>query len=142
MGAQLMRAPSLAEITGRYLGRPFAEISCLELVCRVYRDDLGVDFPEAFAGVTRVDFLERWRRHRRGMESLLLRFVRSLGEPVDVRRPRRWDLLALMGQTRSVFPAVCVGRGHAITSTLREGVVIVPVTALNRPLMARRLAHG
>jgi len=136
-----MRAPatSLAAVTGRYLGQPFEALPCLELVCRIYRDNLGVDFPEEFQGVTRDDFLARWKSNRRGLESLMLRFFRSLGRPVDVRRPRRWDLLACLGRTRAVFPAVCTGRGQAITSTIKEGVVIVSLTKINRPIMARRL---
>jgi hypothetical protein len=129
----------MAAVTGRYLGKSFAELPCLELVCRIYRDDLGVEFPEAFEGVTRDDFLERWRQERRGLESLMLRFFQTVGKPADSRRPRRWDLLACMGRTRAVFPAVCTGRGQAIASTIKEGVVIIPLTKINRPIMARRL---
>jgi hypothetical protein len=141
MGEELMRAPaiSMAAVTGRYLGKSFAELPCLELVCRIYRDDLGVEFPEAFEGVTRDDFLERWRQERKGLESLMLRFFRTLGQPADPRRPKRWDLLACMGRGGAIFPAVYVGRRHCITSTLREGVVIGPISAACDPIMARRL---
>lgn len=136
----LRRPPaSLTAVTRRYLGRSFAEMPCLELVVRIYRDDLGLAFPEEFAGVTREDYLAQWRRRRRGMESLLLRFARTIGAPVEVGRPRRWDLLVLMGATRSVYPAVYTGRGYFLTSTLREGVVVCPIDRRNRPLMARRM---
>ena len=132
---------SLREITGRYLGMPFSEMPCLELVYRIYTD-IGVDFPDHYIDVTREDFLARWRKKRKGMESLMMRFFREIGNPGNVSNPKRFDLLACFGQTRAVFPAVYTGRGHAITSTIKEGVCVVPVKHMNRVLVVRRVVNG
>lgn len=119
------------------MGRPFADCNCVGLLESFY-SRLGADLPQSFAQMTSADYLDTFRRRPRWCQAQLVKLVKGLGEPADHTRPQLFDLVLFL-RGKSIFPAAYCGRGLYMTSTLREGVVMIRAGRHNRPLLARRL---
>lgn len=129
----------LASITARYIGRPHAEIGCLDLCHRMLRE-LGRPVPDAVGGwgVANYRDLVRAQGIRSAQRIMLASFWR-IGRGVPVRAALPGDLLVVMHRGGRVFPAVYVGRGTAVASFTRSGVRAFRLDRLNYPVMARRI---
>lgn len=136
---------NFATITARYIDRPFAEYTCMGLVHAIYTD-LGVAVPDQWEDLSLDNYMEAFKRDPRGIQIRMLKLVRSLGRPSSAQRPHLADLLVVSQATTRMgvikpgfFPAIYAGRGQALASFLRGGVRLMPLDALNRPIVARRL---
>jgi len=128
----------LADLTGRYIGQPFENCSCMGLVKDVCQA-LGADFPDEFKGLTLDNYMDFWRQDRGQAIETMRELLITLGRPAPLDQLRIGDLLVVEQPGGGQFPAVYVGRGHAIASFLRTGVEVFKLGGLQRPVMARRL---
>ena len=129
----------LAEITRRYVGRPFADVSCMGLLHALYTE-MGIAVPDAWGELTLENYMNLYRADRKAAEAALLALLDTLGAPVSAPY-KIGDLLAVSQPVHDcIYPAVYLGRGLAITSTVREGVTVYPLGPSNKPVAARRLA--
>jgi len=135
--------PRMARITGKYVGRPMNQVSCMELVDAIYRAELGLDLPDRFEDLTLENYMAAFKAHPLLTQSRLVRLMRTIGQPAEPKRPGRWDLLLLFSRiTRRVFPAVALTRYTALAVSESHGVEVLPLGRLWRPIMARRLLEG
>lgn len=129
---------SLAKMTGRYVGQPFADCSCVQLFIRWY-GDLGIYVPDTYGDLTVDNYFEAWEKDRQGFTKIMLEYFKTLGESVeDLTRLERHDLLAVE-EDGNTYAAVCLGGGMAIKSHLTEGVRVFHTGDLHRVVLARRL---
>jgi hypothetical protein len=133
----MMTTPSLADITGRYVGRPFREVSCMGLVSAIYETELGLTLPHAFEDLSLDTYLEKWRTQPAVVGAQLMRWCRTVGRAVPLGGLAVWDLMIVRWQTLS--PAIYVGRRQVLRSTVQGGVEVCPLGRWARPVAARRL---
>ncbi len=134
---EMMRTTSLSDITGRYVGRPFREVSCMGLVSAIYETELGMELPHVFEDVSIDTYLEKWRKSPAVVSAQLMRWFRTVGRAVPLGDAAIWDLMIVRWKTLS--PAVYVGRRQVLRSTVQGGVEVCPVGCWARPVAARRL---
>lgn len=129
----------LAAVTARYLGRPFAEVGCIELVCRLL-DDLGTPLPDAVDGHSQANYRALLDRDRPAAQRAMLAAFARIGRPGNLAFPGLGDLLVVHQAPDTYFPAVYVGAGQAIASFIRNGVQVFRLDEKNSPVMVRRVA--
>lgn len=130
---------NLAKITARYVGRPFAEYGCLELVVSVLRD-LGKDMPKEIDGITLANYRALVDANISHAQGVMLNAFRKIGKPASTRYPYIGDLLVVSQRHRNgSFPAVALGNNLAIASFIRKGVCVFELDNNNLPIMARRI---
>lgn len=135
----------LADITAKYVGKPFRDHTCMGLLYAVYTD-LGVDVPDRFEDLSIKNYMDHYKRDPYGTQVRMLKMVRSLGEKSSALLPHLGDLLVVSQATTrkgvirpGFLPAMYVGRGQALTSFLARGVSVFALDRLNRPIVARRM---
>jgi hypothetical protein len=135
----------LAEITARYVGKPFREYTCMGLLYSLYTN-LGIDVPDHFENLTLDNYMDQFKKDPYGTQITLMRMIRSLGQRSKAPLPHLGDLLIVAQATTrkgvirpGFLPAMYVGRGQAIASFLLKGVTVFQLDPLNRPIVARRL---
>lgn len=128
----------LSEITGKYIGKPFAEMPCMHLIYNIYAD-LGFEGPKSFGELTLDNYLEYFKANPKLTQARMLQLLKSLGQPVPVDKLKIYDLVVMMQPGRIIFPGMYVGKRMAITSTMRKGVAIAHIGRFNKLIMARRL---
>jgi hypothetical protein len=129
----------LSETTAKYLGRP--DMGCLDLCVFLLRD-LGFDMPDAVDGLGVANYRELAAHSMRLAESRLLSRMWYIGSAGSTHYPRLGDFIAVfLPRSGGVFPAVCLGSGHAIASFIRTGVSVFKLDKENRVLICRRLAR-
>lgn len=129
---------ALAEITGKYIGRPFSEIGCIDLMHAIYTD-MGFDAPDSFGSLTLENYREAFRENSKLTQARMLQLLKSLGRPVDIISVKIYDLVVIMQKGNIIYPGMYIGRGMFITSTVKEGVMVAHIGKMNRLIMARRL---
>lgn len=129
---------ALSQITGKYIGKPFAEMPCMHLMVSIYAD-LGFEGPKSFGELTLDNYQEYFKKNSKLTQARMLQLLKWLGQPVSVDRLKIYDLVVIMQPGRVIFPGVYVGKRMVITSAIREGVAVTSLGGFNRPIMARRL---
>jgi len=128
----------LSKVTGKYIGKSFAEMPCMHLMYHLYTD-LGYDAPDSFGELTLDNYQAHFKENSKLTQARMLQLLKWLGDPVPPDRLKIYDLVVVMQPGKSIFPAMYVGRRMFITSTIKEGVVVAPISRRNRIIMARRL---
>ena len=129
---------SLSEITGKYIGKPFREMPCMHLMYHLYTD-LGFDAPDSFGELTLNNYQAQFKKSPKVVQARMLQLIKNLGKPVNVKKIKTYDLIVLMVLHRVIFPAMYVGRGMFMTSTITQGVIIESLNKGVKILLARRL---
>jgi hypothetical protein len=130
---------SLAELTGRYVGKSFSECSCMELAYSWYTE-IGVDVPFSFDGLTVDNYFPVWEKDRKAVINIMLELFSTLGEPVaDFTRLQRHDLLAVQ-EKNNIYAAIYLENSMAITSNIAYGVRVFFLGKRHRVIAARRFS--
>jgi len=129
---------NLSAITKKYIGKPFAEYGCIELVVAVLAE-MGRPLPDAVDGIDAVNYRDLVGSDIKKAQVAMLKAFRKIGKPASTKYPAIGDLLVVMQSGCSLFPAVAVGGGQAMASFIRNGVGIFSLDKYNRTIMARRV---
>lgn len=110
----------------KYVGTPFAEAHCWELVRRVYQDRLGVALPD-YGEVDARDLVRVAREIEQG----------QAGEHWQpVQNPQDMDVALMRGRARVWHVGVMVGQRHVLHTEAATDAVLVP---LAHPLVKGRI---
>ena len=129
---------NLSAITKKYIGKPFVEFGCIELVVAVLAE-MGRPLPDAVDGIDAINYRELVADDIKKAQVAMLRAFRQIGRPGSTKYPAIGDLLIVMQSGCGLFPAVAVGNGMGIASFIRTGVGVFALDKYNRTIMARRV---
>ena len=145
MGVDAAAMKKFAEITAKYIGKPFSEYSCMGFLHAIY-SDLGVEVPDEWEGLTLDNYMDFFESNPLLIQSKLMRLCRKLGKDSRKDIPRIGDLLVVAQDKRKIgiktpglFPAIYGGKNTAIASFVRSGVCAFQLDANHRPVVARRM---
>lgn len=110
----------------RYVGLPYAEAHCWELVRRVYADRLGVDLP-SYGEVSARDLV-------RVAQTIEAGAAGDRWQPVQ--HPQALDVALMRGRARVWHVGVMVGPRHVLHTEIATNAVVVP---LSHPLVSGRI---
>jgi len=134
-----------AEITARYVDRPFERYTCMGFLYSFYRE-LNVAVPNIFEDLTLDNYMDHYRKNPRETQIRMLKLIRSLGRPSKATLPHLGDLMVIAQNTTKktvippgFFPAVYVGKEQCLTSFLRTGVTTFKLDKNHRAIVARRM---
>lgn len=131
---------SVADITRRYVGRPYDEQTCAGLLYQVLHNELAIDVPESLGELSLANYMEDFKARPKWVQSQFVRHIREVGEYADPRHPQLWDILIVhSGFEKCIFPALALEMGKAMFSTLEYGVHVWTLNRWLRPIMARRV---
>lgn len=135
----------LADITARYISKPFHRYPCMVLVHHIYTD-LGIDVPDTFEDLTLENYMRTYRREPYQTQIKLRRLVRSLGRRSSTKYPKLGDLLVVqqnLDRPNVVkpgwFAAIYIGKSEALASFMATGVCLFKLDQNQWPIVARRL---
>ena len=129
---------NLSAITKKYIGQPFKNYGCIELVVAVMAE-MGRPLPDTVDGIDAVSYREIVASDIKKAQVAMLRAFRQIGQPASTKYPAIGDLLICMQSGASLFPAVAVGGGMGLASFIRDGVCVFSLDKYNRTIMARRV---
>jgi len=128
----------IAEMTAKYVGKPFSACSCMKLV-KDWFDDLGFNIPESFEDMTLDNYMAAWKADRAATIEKMFRFFNTLGNPVeDFTSLSRHDLLAVE-ENENTYAAIYLGNNMIISGNLYQGIRVLYLGKINVVVMARRL---
>jgi len=130
---------NLSVITRKYLGKPFVEYGCIELVVAVMAE-MGHPLPNAVDGIDAVNYRDLVAADIKKAQVAMLKAFRKIGKPASTKYPSIGDLLVVMQSPGGLFPAVAIGNGMGIASFIRNGVDVFFLDKYNRTIMARRIS--
>lgn len=131
---------SMAEITRKYIGKPFVECSCLKFPYLFYLD-CGVDSIQTEFGEWNIDnYMELFRVNKRLAFAEMVKAFKQIGSPTPINDLKIADLLVVyQPSNKGMFPAVYCGGYQAMASFLKTGVSMFQLDKGNKPVMARRI---
>jgi len=129
---------NLSAITKKYIGKPFIEYGCIELVVDVMAE-MGRPLPNEVDGIDAINYRDLVVADIKKAQVAMLRAFRKIGQPASTKYPAIGDLLVVMQSGCALFPAVAVGHRMALASFIRDGVSIFELNKYNRTIMARRI---
>ena len=129
---------ALADITAKYIGRPFTDYGCAEFVYQ-FLDDLGLDPPRGADGLTVDNYKAMVDEDIKAAQRKMLKSFRLIGRKSNNQYPHIGDLLIIEQDNDVFFPAVYVGAGQAIASFIRQGISVFRIDSKNRVILARSL---
>lgn len=137
---------TFAKIISKYINRPFKVggttlngLDCLGILGAI-STDLELQFPKEFNGITEENYYELYMKDRKNAEETLVAFFDTVGNEVSVNEIVAGDWLIINQRGRLLFPAMYVGNGNAVTSSIKEGVKVFSIEYPNTVIMARRLS--
>jgi len=130
---------NLSAITKKYIGKPFVEYGCIELVVSVMAD-MGRPLPDSVDGINAVNYRDLVAADIKYAQVAMLKAFRKIGKPGSTKYPAICDLLIVMQSGCALFPAVAVGGGMGLASFIRTGVSVFSLDKYNRPIMSRRIS--
>jgi hypothetical protein len=129
---------NLSAITKKYIGQPFKNYGCIELVVAVLAE-MGHPLPDTVDGINVINYHDLVEFDIKKAHFKMLRAFRKIGSPASTKYPAIGDLLVVMQYGCSLFPAVAVGGGMGLASFIRDGVCVFSLDKYNRTIMARRV---
>ena len=67
----------MAELTGDYVGKPFCECNCMQLLYDMY-SDMGIDVPESFDGLNLSNYLIQWEIDKKSTIKKMIELFNTL----------------------------------------------------------------
>lgn len=111
----------------------------MELVRWVY-GDLGVKLPESHRGITTSDIPAMLEESPKYTQAMLVSACNAIGRRVATDELERYDLVLIwQAQTRTLFPAIYLGRDQVMTSAVTSGVTVIRFSRINRLVAAWRI---
>ena len=110
----------------KYIGTPYAEAHCWELVRRVYADQRGIDLP-SYGEIDAVKLVEVARAMAEAQTDEIW---------TPVAKGEMFDVALLRGRSQVWHVGVMVDPCHILHTERATDAVVVPVT---HPLMAGRI---
>lgn len=104
-----------------YIGLPYAEVHCWELVRRVYHGRLGVSLP-SYGEIDSTRLLEVARTMQTGKDA-------ECWQAVD--EPTEFDVCLLRGRSAVWHVGVMTDNAHVLHTEIATNAVRVPVNALH-----------
>ena len=134
------KTKGLAELTGKYIGKSFEEINCLEMAHNFYKE-IGGDFPDKFKNYNLYNYIEYWELDRENAVETLNELWESLpGEDVSVDDIKQFDFLMMQDiQTENIYIAILIQNNMVMVSSLKEGVRMSFIGERHKVLKARRI---
>jgi len=130
---------NLAMVTSKYIGKPFHEYGCIELVVNLMRD-IGKPLPDEIDGINVKNYNDLVNEDIKKAQIIMLKAFRKIGKSANTKYPATGDLLVIFQKHKwGMFPAVYMGNGMAVASFIRRGVQAFNLDKWNRPIMARRI---
>lgn len=128
----------LADMTGKYVGKSFAECTCMRLAYGWYHD-IGIDVPDSFGDLNIENYLAAWNADKKKTLASMVELFLTLGKPVeDLNALKKHDLLAVE-EEGNLYAAISLGGKMAITSHYIEGVRVFFLGERHRVVLARRM---
>lgn len=132
-----MKKVSLAELSGKYVGRKFSDCTCMAMAYGWYTD-LGIEVPYEFDGLNVDTYFHAWQIDKKTTLDTMIRLFKTLGKAAQVDDLKRHDLLVVQ-EKGNLYAAIYLGGGMAITSHIAEGVKTFYLGKLHQVVLARRL---
>lgn len=129
----------LADITGRWIGRDFKDYGCLGF-CYMFLKDLGFDPPDRVGPWGVDNYITLVDEDIKKAQRIMMKSFLKIGRRAPKKYPAIGDLLVIKQKDKVYFPAVYVGRGSAMASFIKKGVMVFRIDTANQVLMARRLS--
>ncbi len=129
---------SLSKITGKHIGKSYAEMPCMTLMHQIYTE-MGFDAPESFKGLNLENYQAHFKADSKLTQARMLQLIKTIGRHVAVDRLKIFDLVVILQPGKIMFPAMYVGKKMIMASSIKGGVEVVRIGDFNRPIMARRL---
>lgn len=127
---------NLAELTAKYVGKPFSEYSCWELTRQFY-SDLGIDFPKEFEEYTIENYFEKLHQNEQKGFNAFLRFMDTIGEPcIDLKM---YDMVAIQDINKNIYVGIYLHTNLVLVSNIHMGVRVSHLGEYNTVVKSRRL---
>ena len=127
-------------ITRNYLGKPFSECNCLQLIYNIC-NDLGVElkqFKKLYKGHSIDNCLQYWKKDPTNAIKDMIEVLKTVGTEADIRFPARGDII--VAECRgNIFPGIYTGCNTIIVATERKGVVVLGIGKGIKTIMIRRV---
>lgn len=126
----------LGKIIRGYVGQPFNECNCVQLIYKVLKD-AGIILHSSYMGYNINNYMEYWIINREMMSDVLINWIGSIGTKVNVKYLKVGDILVLKWQDQ-VFPAIYAGGNKVVHSIMERGVIVTTLNKRLTPIIARR----
>lgn len=127
-------------VTRQYIGKPFSECNCLQLIFNIYKD-MGIElksFKKLYKGHNIDNYLPYFEKDPINATKDMIEILKKTGKEADPRFLKRGDILVIEYKDRR-FPAIYTGGNVAMLSTIKEGIVTLSIGGRFKPIMSRRL---
>ena len=143
LGAFTTTMKRFAEITAKYIGKPFSEMTCMGFLHSIYQD-MGVRVPDRFEDLTLDNYMQKFENNPREIQIRMIKVIRSLGTKSIATLPHLGDLLVIAQKKPNInrpglFPAIYIGKQLAMASFVQMGVHPFKLDRNHRPIVARRM---
>jgi len=135
---------AIADSLGRFTDHPHSigdksqGWDCLNSLLEFYRS-MGVEMPVRFEDYDEMNYAKRWKRNSHRCMKDFSRFLKSLGEKIEISFAERGDFFILKTEVMDGCPAIHAGNGKMML-VLETGVRFVEINHLKKYIVeARRL---
>ena len=126
--------PGLAQISSKYVGAPYRMggwsrqngFDCFSLLYIIAVNDYKMTLPKTFGGYTLDNYKDFWENCPRGTTRALIKYIRSVTDPVKKNYGLAGDVLILRGD-HNIFLGMRSGTSMILSSFEDAGVTISPL---------------
>lgn len=135
-----MQIKNFGIVTRKYLGKPFNECNCLQLIYNIYKD-MGIElksFQKSYKGHNMDNYLPYWEEDPINATKDMIEVLKKTGKEADPRFLKRGDIVVISYQDKQ-FPSIYTGGNVVMAATIEKGIISLTINGRIKPVMARRL---
>lgn len=131
---------NLGKITRKYLGQPFEECTCLELIYNIYKDagTTLTTFETEYKGHNMNNYMPYWELQPDQAIKDMIDVLKMTGNSADPKFLKPWDIVVIEYKG-SKFPAIYTGYNTVMAATKENGVIMIPIGQRFKTILARRI---
>ena len=129
---------NLAGVSAKYIGKPYEQYGCLELVYHLLKD-LQLPVPDTIGSWSVDNYRGLVDADIKKAQRIMIRAFKKIGQRGSTQYPTVGNLLVVFQKPDIFFPAVYTGNGQAMASFIKKGIVVFGLDELNRVVMTRSL---
>lgn len=127
-------------VTRKYLGKPFNECNCLQLIFNIYKD-MNIDiksFQDLYKGHNMYNYLSYWKEDPINATKDMMEVLKKTGKDVNPKFLHIGDIVVIEYQNKR-FPSIYLGGNVVMVATIEKGIVTLTINGRIKPILARRL---
>lgn len=131
---------NLGKITRKYLGQPFEDCTCLQLIYNIYKDaDITLTtFENMYKGHNMDNYMNFWENKPEEAIRDMIEVLEMTGQKADPKFLKPWDIVVIEYKG-SKFPAIYTGYNIVMAATKEKGVMMIPIGQKFKIILARRI---